>query len=39
MYLAVIDFAPLKPLTISVFKTVLQLSAQSFADERRAFGK
>lgn len=32
MYLAVIDLAPVKPLTICVVKTVLQLSLQSLAD-------
>ena len=32
MYLAVIDLAPVKPLTIWVVKTELQLSLQSLAD-------
>jgi hypothetical protein len=38
MYLAVMDLAPLNPLTISVDKTLLQLSLQSLAESRRAFG-
>jgi len=39
MYLAVIDLAPLNPLTIYVVKTLLQLSLQSFAELIRADGK
>ena len=39
IYLAEIDLAPLNPLTISVVKTLLQLSLQSFAEARRAFGR
>lgn len=39
MYLAVIDLAPLNPLTISVVRTLLQLSLQSWAELRRALGK
>jgi hypothetical protein len=39
IYLAEIDLAPLNPLTISVVKTLLQLSLQSWAEARRAFGR
>ena len=39
MYLAVIDLAPLNPLTMLVVKTALQLSLQSLAEARRAFGR
>ena len=39
IYLAEMDLAPLYPLTISTFNTLLQLFLQSMAESIRAFGR